>query len=207
MSGSVTYKHESTNITTGWVYPDPSIYIAGNIVEGSFEDPSSDNWALIQRSATSRGDVEGPLPESFRRSTPLPQSPHPITIQSAADTYTSVLADAGANARLDCQGSWVSNSDAVDQRVMADVTNGTGWSEFPPDSPQAAGGFPNIASGIPCQDTDHDGMPDEWENIYRFSSTDGSDGSKDLDGDGYTNVEEYLNGTKPTAVESQMTLR
>jgi hypothetical protein len=37
-------------------------------------------------------------------------------------------------------------------------------------------------------------MPDEWESLHGFSSTDGSDGAKDVNGNGYTNVEEYLNG-------------
>jgi pectate lyase len=199
MSGNDIYIHESTNVSTGWVYPDPSIYIAGNIVEGSFKDPSSDNWVLIPRDVTSRNDPGGPLPIKFRRYTRLPQAPFPIAIQSATDAYTSVLADAGANARLDCQGNWVPNSDAVDKRLIADVKNGTGPNGTGPGglgvaSPQAAGGFPNIASGTACSDTDHDGMPDEWEGIHGFSSTDGSDGSKDADGDGYTNVEEYLNG-------------
>jgi pectate lyase len=205
MSGSLIYKHESSNITTGWVYPDPSIYMAGNIVKGSFETLSADNWALIKRSPTYEDPSAGPLPVSYRRNTPLLQAPFPITIQSATDAYTSILADVGANARLDCQGNWVPNSDAVDQRVIADVKNGTGWTGTGLVSPQAAGGFPNIASGIPCQDTDHDGMPDQWESMHGFTTTDGSDGSKDADGDGFTNVEEYLNGTKPKVPEPQVT--
>lgn len=36
-------------------------------------------------------------------------------------------------------------------------------------------------------------MPDEWERKHEFDPNDGSDGSKDNDGDGYTNLEEYLN--------------
>ncbi len=40
-------------------------------------------------------------------------------------------------------------------------------------------------------------MPDEWEEQHGFDANDGSDGAKDADEDGYTNVEEYLNGTNP----------
>ena len=168
--------------------------MSGNIVKGSFETPSVDNWPLIVRARTKDNPFFGPLSDSYRRYTPIPQAPFPIAIQSATDAYTSILADVGANARLDCQGNWVPNSDAVDQRVIADVKNGTGWTGLGVTSPAAAGGFPTIAAGTACVDTDHDGMSDEWESIHGFSSTDGSDSSKDADGDGYTNVEEYLNG-------------
>ncbi len=40
-------------------------------------------------------------------------------------------------------------------------------------------------------------MPDAWEKEYGLNPKDPSDGTKDADGDGYTNVEEYLNGTNP----------
>lgn len=206
MSQSLIFKHESTQINLGWVYPDPSIYIAGNVVQGSFENPSDDNWQLIVRSPTPDDRSMGLLSLSYRRYTPLAQASLPITIESAASAYISVLADAGANARLDCQGNWIPNSDAVDIRVVADVQNGTGWSTLPPASPAEAGGFPVIATGTPCTDSDNDGMPNEFENLYGFNANDPSDNSKDADGDGYTNVEEYLNGTKPTTVEPQLAL-
>ncbi len=41
-------------------------------------------------------------------------------------------------------------------------------------------------------------MPDAWEDEYGFNKNNASDGSQDADGDVYTNVEEFLNGTKPT---------
>ena len=41
-------------------------------------------------------------------------------------------------------------------------------------------------------------MPDEWEARYGLNPQDASDGSLDKDKDGYTNVEEYLNGTDPS---------
>ncbi|HDM25190.1 MAG TPA: hypothetical protein ENG24_01150 [Thermoplasmatales archaeon] len=46
-------------------------------------------------------------------------------------------------------------------------------------------------------DTDSDGMPDKWEINYKLDPTDPNDASSDPDNDGYTNVEEYLNGTNP----------
>ena len=41
-------------------------------------------------------------------------------------------------------------------------------------------------------------MPDHWEEGYGLDPTDASDNAMDKDGDGYTNVEEYLNGTDPS---------
>ncbi len=46
-------------------------------------------------------------------------------------------------------------------------------------------------------DSDGDGMPDEWELRGGFNPKDASDGPQDKDSDGYTNVEECLNGTDP----------
>ena len=41
-------------------------------------------------------------------------------------------------------------------------------------------------------------MPDEWELKFKLNPQDAADAAQDKDKDGYTNVEEYLNGTDPT---------
>ena len=48
------------------------------------------------------------------------------------------------------------------------------------------------------KDTDTDGMPDKWEKEYGLDPKNAADGKADTDKDGYTNLEEYLNGTPPT---------
>ncbi|MEX2401203.1 MAG: hypothetical protein WD423_10555 [Rhodothermales bacterium] len=40
-------------------------------------------------------------------------------------------------------------------------------------------------------------MPDEWELTYGLDPQDASDAPEDKDGDGYTNIEEWLNRTAP----------
>ena len=40
-------------------------------------------------------------------------------------------------------------------------------------------------------------MPDHWETENQLNAADPSDSTEDADGDGYTNLEEFLNGTDP----------
>ena len=155
-------------------------------------DPNADNWSLIRLPS----DNFNLLPKPFRRNAALAQAPIPITIQSANDAFRSVLNDVGANGRLDCAGNWVANSDSIDSRVINEVLTNTG-----PDSvivhQNDVGGWPVLAAGTPCTDSDADGMPDAWEVLNGFNPNDSTDRNDDADGDGYTNLEEYLNGTTP----------
>jgi hypothetical protein len=47
------------------------------------------------------------------------------------------------------------------------------------------------------RDSDNDGMPDDWEIQFGLNPNDPNDASGDCDGDGVTNLQEYLNGTHP----------
>jgi hypothetical protein len=46
-------------------------------------------------------------------------------------------------------------------------------------------------------DSDGDGMPDWWEKKYGFDPFNPADAAEDADGDGFSNLEEYLAGTNP----------
>ena len=62
--------------------------------------------------------------------------------------------------------------------------------------PQQVGGLPQY-SGTPYKDSDGDGMPDSWERSHNLNANNPSDANGDADGDGYTNIEEFMNGTDP----------
>jgi hypothetical protein len=85
----------------------------------------------------------------------------------------------------------------VDARVVNDAINNTG--SFI-DNPSEVGGWPVLASGTALTDTDHDGMPDSWETAYGLNLNNPADGATDLNNDGYTNVEEYINSLFPVIV-------
>jgi hypothetical protein len=79
--------------------------------------------------------------------------------------------------------------DLVDQRVIANVRTKSGSII---NSPEEVGGYPQLANGVSPTDTDDDGIPDDWERDMELDPDDPSDGNGDRDGDGYTNIEEYL---------------
>ena len=53
------------------------------------------------------------------------------------------------------------------------------------------GGWPILAAGTPPVDSDHDGMPDNWEILHGLKPNDPTDGAK-LTANGYTNLENCL---------------
>ena len=57
-------------------------------------------------------------------------------------------------------------------------------------------------TAVKVADTDADGMPDGFESQYGFDPTDPSDAVLDFDGDGVSNVDEYLAGTNPISADS-----
>ena len=64
-----------------------------------------------------------------------------------------------------------------------------------PDSQDDVGGWDNYPEvhRAADYDADGDGIPDSWEKQHALNPKDASDGNKDLNGDGYTNLEKYLN--------------
>lgn len=63
--------------------------------------------------------------------------------------------------------------------------------------PRQMGGYPEYKAWTPYVDSDMDGMPDEWEQRYGLNPNDPMDANRDYNGDGYTNIEKYINGIDP----------
>jgi uncharacterized repeat protein (TIGR01451 family) len=57
------------------------------------------------------------------------------------------------------------------------------------------------------RDTDGDGMWDDWELANRLDPRDATDAALDPDGDGHTNLQEFLSGTDPNDPASVLRIR
>lgn len=113
-------------------------------------------------------------------------------VTTAEQATRDVLSFAGADLCLNgaCR-------DNVDAMYIEDVSTcdtapylfATSW----PGSLADAGGWARLTPGAAKRDTDNDGMPDEWEMRFKGTNPLVWDANADPDGDGYPNIEEYLN--------------
>ena len=85
--------------------------------------------------------------------------------------------------------------DAVDDRIVAGVRDRSGRII---DSQAEVGGWPELGPGRPWTDGDGDGLPDDWEDARGLNGADPADGPADPDGDGFTNLEDWLNALAPS---------
>lgn len=156
-------------------------YVTGNFVEGN-STVSADNW----NGGVQPGDGNLSLNELKANS---PMNSAGISTQSAANAYATVLATAGASLVRD----------AVDLRAVNGATTGVtnyggqyGANKGIIDNEGQVGGFPSYNTYNQITDIDKDGMDDEWEKSHGMS-VGTKDDAGDVDNDGYTNIEEYLN--------------
>jgi pectate lyase len=159
-------------------------FVQGNVVEGHPE-VTENNW---------NGGVQ--VDDEERRAEWLaaawvgePFAGWPIEQHTAEEAYALVLDNVGATLPV---------RDAIDARVIESVRTGrpkVGNGII--NDPAEVGGYPEYKGGTAPADADHDGMPDAWEKEHGLDAADAGDGAADADGDGYTNLEEYLNKTDP----------
>ncbi|HSC89652.1 MAG TPA: pectate lyase [Polyangiaceae bacterium] len=112
-----------------------------------------------------------------------------VPAMSASDAYDWVREHAGASLYRD----------AVDDYVVAELESlGKSGKTI---SDEASLGLPNVVGNLPSgttpKDTDQDGMPDAWESANGLNSSDADDRNDDRNGDGWTNLEEYINSLAP----------
>lgn len=174
-------------------------YVNGNVMEG-FPAITKDNWnggVQVEEQADA-----GEYAAFMKWHKPLPMAP--ITILSAEQAKTYVLANAGAT---------LPRRDAVDARIVKQVA--TGKIEYnadvqlpetqfkhrrlPIDSykqgiitdPAQVGGYPEY-KGTPYKDSDNDGIPDAYEIKMGLNANNAADAGK-LAKNGYSNIENFLN--------------
>lgn len=155
--------------------PTAQAYFADNAMNGHLPD---DPWSLVVFHGFSDEDLA-----RYRLPAPIPVAP--VFTDDAMTAYERVLAEVGAT---------LPARDSVDTHVVRSVREGTGHII---DDEDDVRGWPPLASARPPKDADRDGMPDQWERRHGLSSANPEDRNADADQDGYTNLEEYLNGTQP----------
>jgi pectate lyase len=155
---------------------DIQFYLSGNVMVGN-EALTADNAKFVDAP-----EING------KRQVQIVAKPFdapPFAPLSAQDAYKAVLAAVGA-----CKPV----RDPVDARIVNEVREGIGKII---NSQKDVGGWPELKSAPAPADSDHDGMPDDWETTHGLNPNDPSNAQADPDEDGYTNLEEFLNGTDP----------
>jgi hypothetical protein len=152
----------------------PKLYVEGNRGPHRTGD-AADEWSPVSYKWNQQI-----APAHYRAMTRF--ATWPITTTSAEEAMRMVLAQAGAT---------LPKRDAVDTRIVADVKDGTGKII---NNVSEVGGHPKFASGTPPADSDHDGIPDEWEMQHGLDPHNAADGKAETDG--YTNLEKYLHSIR-----------
>jgi len=159
-------------------------YVEGNIMEG-IAGPEGPKGTFKGMKVRGKQDAPVTVPEPFFE--------HFVKTHTAEEAYENVLADVGCNVPM---------LDDHDKRVIEETRTGTttyvgSKASLPgiPDSQEDVSGwedYPEIRRPANW-DTDRDGMPNRWETEKGLDPDDSSDGALDPNGDGYTNLEDYLN--------------
>jgi hypothetical protein len=187
-------------------------YVSGNVVEG-YPGVTENNWDGGVQIEGKDGELMSYWESTAyfpNRRVKSPFSMAHVDIMPTRKAYEYVLNNAGAT---------LPKRDSVDHRIVRQVR--TGKIEYveglDPDQfyqfehrrlgPESykkgiitnieqVGGYPEY-NGQSYKDDDQDGMPNAWENKYGLDPNDPSDANGDMNGDGYTNIEMYINGIDP----------
>ncbi len=170
----------------------PSLYLANNL--GTHNSsvttvPNDGGQKAMTSQGWEGGDRGGDIPNSWFRSSPLQSETFPINADSVSDLENVMLNVVGNSQHLDCSGNFVGNRDSQDARVINQYKSGGSGNFF-------TGQFsaPSVAGGSACTESLHDGIPDQWKQLNGLSTSD-STLYKQTAPNGYTYLENYLNGT------------
>ncbi|MDW5289359.1 T9SS type A sorting domain-containing protein [Formosa sp. PL04] len=176
------------------IYTNGNKYVAKNSISPltySVSEMNSNNtkaWKFfLDAGGYSTGDQ---VPSNYFENNQFNLFGAKINVQSADAAFNDVKNDVGCNASLNADGSKSSNLDVLDIEWLSNVKKGS----YTSGMSESSYSVPSISSkSRPSNyDTDKDGMADEWErNTFGDLS---KNGTADSDGDGYTDLEEFLNG-------------
>ncbi|MBH8559149.1 T9SS type A sorting domain-containing protein [Hymenobacter negativus] len=180
--------------TTAPLLPYAQIYLAGNYLDGNAAVTNA-NW----KGATMQG---GTLADTVQSKALTPFNIAPLNTQTAQAAYTSVLQGVGCILPV---------RDALDQRIINDVQNRTGGiidvqGGFPHGTPYSTSqvAWPVLTCGPAPADSDHDGMTDAYEAANGLNPNNAAD-RQTIAANGYTNLENYLNGLVATVTATKPT--
>ena len=193
--GASSNKFTALNPQYGGFPGTQQYYMAGNVMPGKFTEA---NQAAGLSIGTENG---GTIPQNstppYSATVNAPFFPSYATIHTATGAYKQVLSDVG------CTLPMVDNRDA---RIVGETLDGTytytgsvSGKKGLPDTTNDVGGWEDYGNATrpPDWDTDGDGMPDWWETIKGLNPNSQAgnfaESNADSDGNGYTNLEEYLN--------------
>ena len=105
---------------------------------------------------------------------------------------------------LECVGASKPSRDNIDQRIVSEYLTGTGQVGIGADHNRD---FSNYwpSSRDPAYDGDKDGMADSWEIVNGLNPLDPNDYAGDMNGDGYRNIENFINEIAVCAHRSDQT--
>jgi pectate lyase len=195
--------HESNSFDGLVTFGPASLHLSGNINPGHPDESelNLDNWLMVREHY-----YEGypTLPLEWSRDEPLADGYFPVAVIAASESDIPFrVLDVGANLRLACDGTPEWRSNDTDTRLRTDIlTDGgpTSVSEQPASTSDVEG-YSDLVTFSDCLDADSDGMPASWEELQGLDDSDPLDRLNDTDGDGYTNLEEYLNATQPNVAD------
>ena len=166
-------------------------YFTGNVMPGVFDENNQ------EKGRTPNGNKEKENDEKwYKQWVDEPFFPSYAKIESARDAYKTVLCDVGCNMPV---------FDDHDKRMVDETLNGTyhyvgsvSGHYGLIDSEEDCGGYEDYGEDVrpASYDTDRDGLPDWWEQLFGSNpnspADDFSDANADPDGDGFTALEDYL---------------
>jgi pectate lyase len=185
------------------VLGNPSVFVSGNLGPNQ-SDPNGDQYLMVSHISGENGRENGPIPDSWKRTAPLPATNFPIIADPAASLDAILPPTVGNSQHLDCNGAWVNHRDDADTRIIEQYQskgpggfwpNGitvTGKAALPLPAPAPEWQDRPVVNGATCAESLHDGIPDQWKKLQGLSTTK-RELYKSVAPDGYTVLEHYLN--------------